>query len=521
MSSARCYNCPDKFQQKSATESQWQQLQLLLRENCHPYHSSSSDIPQLLSTAKDDLQRCNDEITKQQLYLVSLQKQRNILERHVQGYESLFSPIRKLPPEVLRQIFVVVCSRGSRLGHGVDIPALTLAGVCSHWGLVCSEIKELWSTIIFDPEPYPRDPGHSPALRFLLNKSDPHPLRLEILGLVDTPSARGLLRALAAESNRWSELTVGIDIDARLFNEFAVIRSRLPILRTLTLPYGVPHLDCFKVAPLLDTLDIDPEPEVPDLPWVQLRNLTLRATKRSISSIHFLSLCPALVSANLIFPSQYNVESANIHLQSNLSFLTIEVNQADLRVDLPLLSQLTLPALRSLSIKSHYTFYRVFPMARLQSLISRSQCIITTLSWAGIPTDFTQWISLLQSVPSLQSLSVQDFGRYKVGDDLVNDAFFDLLSGPTDSPFLPSLRHLSLVIANRNSLAFTTSSLIRALQIRWTRDDRRNIVCLKSFRLHLPWHSLDSQAIEPLKRLVGSGLDVVIRDKSDLVCLLS
>ncbi|KAJ7593489.1 hypothetical protein C8J56DRAFT_857214 [Mycena floridula] len=262
MLSARCYNCPDKFQQKSATESQWQQLQLLLRENCHPYYSSSSDIPQLLSTTKDDLQRCNDEITKQQLYLVSLQKQRNILERHVQGYESLFSPIRKLPPEILRQILLLVGDENRFDQKGISIPGLILARVCSHWRAVCSEIKRLWSTIILDPEPYPRDPGHSPALRFLLNKSDPHPLRLEILGLVDTPSARGLLRALAAESNRWSELTVGIHIDARLFNEFAVIKSRLSILRTLTLPYAVPHLDCFKVAPLLDTLDLDLEQQV-------------------------------------------------------------------------------------------------------------------------------------------------------------------------------------------------------------------------------------------------------------------
>ncbi|KAJ7593460.1 hypothetical protein C8J56DRAFT_1162302 [Mycena floridula] len=521
MSSARCYNCPNKFQQNSATESQWEQLRLLLRGNCHPYHFSSSDIPRHLHTAKDDLQRCNEEIAKQQLYLASLQKQRDILEHHVQGYESLISPIRKLPPEILRQIFILVCDENRFDMDEINIPALLLAQVCSHWYFVCFNTREIWSIItISTEESYP---SLNQAVRFLLEKSNPHPLRLTIDRLGNTGLIRDLLRGLAAESDRWSELALG-NVDVTLFDELVVIKSRLPILRTLILPYFEAQLfsglDYFKVAPLLDTLELDSDEQDLDLPWAQLRNLALRLPTRPI---HFLSLCPALISAELMWPSMYNTESPDIRLESTLSSLTIEINDDDLKLDCPCLSQLTLPSLDSLSIKRETGYLswcdEVFSIARLQSLLSRSRCAITTLSWANIPTNSTEWITLLGSLNCLQSLSIEDIGRAKFGEDLVSDAFFDLLSGPTDSPFLPSLRHLSLAVMGRNSLAITPSPLIRALQIRRSRDDRCNIVGLKSFRLNLPWHLLDSQAIEPLKQLAGSGLDLMIRDKSRLSLL--
>ncbi|KAJ7593491.1 hypothetical protein C8J56DRAFT_499111 [Mycena floridula] len=308
MSSPHCNNCPDKSQQNYAAEAQqWEQLQFLLRGNCHPYHSSSSDIPQLLSTAKDDLQRCNDEIAKQQLYLVSLQKQRDLLERHVQGYESLISPIRKLPPEILRQIFLLVGDENRFYSNGIRIPGLILAHVCSHWRLVCFNTREIWATITIDTEES-YSGRLTQAVRFLLEKSDPYPISLAIDRLYDTDHARNLLRAIVAESNRWSALTVGENVNLGLLVDvFSVIKSHLSSLRFLALPYlddEIYGLDLFKVAPLLNTLDLDPDHQDPALPWAQLQNLTLREPGRPI---HFLSICPALITAELICPTGYSV----------------------------------------------------------------------------------------------------------------------------------------------------------------------------------------------------------------------
>ncbi|KAJ7593486.1 hypothetical protein C8J56DRAFT_499048 [Mycena floridula] len=518
MSSARYYNCPDNFQQNSATAAHWEQLQYLLRGNSYPYNSSSSKVLQLFSTVKDDLQRCNEEIEKQQLYLTSLHEQRTVLERHVRGYESLISPVRRLPPEILGQIFLLVCSANRFDWHGISIPGLILAQVCSHWRLVCFDTREIWATITIDMPNYSQ--GVRQAVRFLLETSDPYPISLAIDCLGYGPHARDLLGALVAESNRWSELTVGKLNVKLLVDVFPVIKSQLSSLRFLILPYlddKIHDLNLFKVAPLLDTLDweLAPNADQPDLvvPWAQLRNLTLRGPKRPL---HFLSLCPALISAELIFPTSNSAEHArDIHIKSNLSALTIRTDDVDLKHSLPLLSQLTLPSLDSLSIKMEpYTAVKqVFPVGQLRSLISRSHCTITVLSWTKIPTDFTQWTSLLQLLHSLQSLSVVDIGTVKpqVGDDLVNDAFFNLMVRPIESSFLPSLQHLSLKVAAKN--AFSTPRLVRALQ---NRVSKGNIVRLESFKLHLTRRALGVQVLEQLKQLASAGLDMVIRDKSGL-----
>ncbi|KAJ7593487.1 hypothetical protein C8J56DRAFT_931188 [Mycena floridula] len=512
MLSARCYNCPDQFQRNSATEAQSEQLQSLLRGNCHPYHSPSSNIPKLLSTTKDDLQRCNDEIAKQQLYLTSLQKQREILECYIHGYESLISPIRKLPFEVLQQTFLHICRENLLDMDGIRIPGLILAHVCSHWRSICFDTREIWSTISINIQW--TDPGLNQAVQFLLEKSDPYPISLAIDRLDDTDHARDLFRGLAAESDRWSELALGGMVDVTLFEELAAIKSRLPILRTLVLPDETPDLDYFEVAPLLDTLDVVFDLQNFPLPWAQFRKLTLREPARPL---HILSLCPVLITAELIDASMFKLESPDIHIKSNLSCLTIEISYADLKGGLPWLSQLTLPALHSLSIKRDpaHTYGAdidpAFSIAQLQSLVSRSRCTITTFSWANIPTNFPAWITLLHSLHCLHSLFIEDFGRSNFGDDLVTDAFFDLLKGPPDSPFLPSLEHLS------NALAFSTSGLIRALQSRRTTEKEGKIVRLKSFELHLTRKLLNIQFLESLKELAGSGLKMVIRDKSGLV----
>ncbi|KAJ7593530.1 hypothetical protein C8J56DRAFT_931286 [Mycena floridula] len=520
MSPACCCNCPDKFQQNSATEAQWQQLQSLLRGNCHPYHSSFSDIPHLLSTAIDDLQRCNGEIAKQQLYLASLQKQQKILERHVQGYQSLISPIRKVPPEILQQIFILVCTENRFDRDEINIPGLILSQVCSHWRLVCFDTTEVWSTIsICTAQSHPCS---NQAVRFLLKRSDPSPLKLKINGLSDTGRARDLLGALAAESNRWSELTLGLGNMTLFVEVFAVIKSRLPILRSLTLPYladKFPELDLFQVAPRLGTFNFDPDAQDICVPWTQLRSLTLRGPTRPIQ---LLSRCPMLVSVELIRPIDRGVEFDDMPTESSLSSLMIEIDTNHILRGVPLLSQLTLPSLDSLSITRDPlylpNFGQVFPIAQLQSLFSRSRCTITDLSWINIPTNFTQWITLLHSLHSLQSLSIEDLARVNnCGDYLVNDDFFDLLSAPTDSSFfLPSLQHLFLKVTAQNA-AFSTSRLIRALNIRRSSEKERKFVPLKSFKLLLTRDSFDAQHLKPLKELAGSGLDMVIRDRSGVV----
>ncbi|KAJ7596277.1 hypothetical protein C8J56DRAFT_772831, partial [Mycena floridula] len=50
----------------------------------------------------------------------------------VDGYKSLISPIRKFPPEIIRQIFEHFCTENRLDKAGINIPALVLSRVYSH-----------------------------------------------------------------------------------------------------------------------------------------------------------------------------------------------------------------------------------------------------------------------------------------------------------------------------------------------------------------------------------------------------
>ncbi|KAJ7600692.1 hypothetical protein C8J56DRAFT_1019776 [Mycena floridula] len=120
------------------------------------------------------------------------------------------------------------------------------------------ETREVWATISLDfarrnPDVVVNWPQ---AIRFSLKNSQSHPLKLEVDSLGSFfPNSKEVgivLRALASQSARWSELKVGYDVyGTTMVRMFASIKSQLPILQTLSLRRTDNYSDLFQVAPLL------------------------------------------------------------------------------------------------------------------------------------------------------------------------------------------------------------------------------------------------------------------------------
>ncbi|KAJ7585692.1 hypothetical protein C8J56DRAFT_126506 [Mycena floridula] len=165
--SIRCPNCPNIFQPTSATKPQWTQLKSLLRGNCHPSRVTS-EIFQLLSGAENDLQRCEAKIARQQSYISTYSRSRtNVRCCSVTLMDinpsSRLSPVRKLPPEILRQIFQYVCTENRLDKEQPDIPGLILGQVSFHWRSIALSTRPFWSTIVVNAESAPFSTnGHRP-----------------------------------------------------------------------------------------------------------------------------------------------------------------------------------------------------------------------------------------------------------------------------------------------------------------------------------------------------------------------
>ncbi|KAJ7577837.1 hypothetical protein C8J56DRAFT_361767 [Mycena floridula] len=98
------------------------------------------------------------------------------------------------------------------------------------------------------------------------------------------------------------------------------------------------------------------------------------------------------------------------------------------------LNHLILPSLTSLSLLLLHRRRRYdnrdisspFPCSILTSLISQSACTLTNLSWTSLAIGFADWMTLLQGVPSLQTLTMSRI-EATVGEPPFSDASFEHL----------------------------------------------------------------------------------------------
>lgn len=196
-----------------------------LRANDYPSFSETLEFREILSSATDELRRYDDLIS-------SLQAQKTLLQHQSHLTQSLLSPIRKLPPEILGEIFV---HHGTRnlLGVSVQIPAMNVRRVCSHWLAVTSTIKSLWSNICI----YICVHGQlqQSALSFLHRLSGKSPLTIEVTEHGVSLNALEL-SLLASECQRWSSFK----LSPKFVNSYSTLNflssnvEGLPILEHLS-----------------------------------------------------------------------------------------------------------------------------------------------------------------------------------------------------------------------------------------------------------------------------------------------
>ncbi|KAK7023373.1 hypothetical protein VNI00_016788 [Paramarasmius palmivorus] len=105
-----------------------------------------------------ELAKCEKEITRLYNALAELEAHRTAVLERIKRCRSWLSPIRRLPPELLAQIFALVCtpefgvySLDFRLRRTIlcTTPTLALTHVSHHWRVTASASARLWSSIRF------------------------------------------------------------------------------------------------------------------------------------------------------------------------------------------------------------------------------------------------------------------------------------------------------------------------------------------------------------------------------------
>ncbi|KAF7347252.1 ABC protein [Mycena venus] len=267
----------------------------LLETNVPPTEFELTATRELIAHEKSRLRALDANITYMKGILeVQLQQHHESKER-IRRHESVVSPLRHFPPEILCRIFLftvpsvdemkrLIQDRSSKFGSGASPWILT--HVCSRWRNICLSFPTLWRTIIIDVSlsnacdddsdsssevsesvstevlEYPLD-----MLRAQLVRSRNAPLTI----LVEDPNpSQEILTALLSSSSRWNDVTFPDRGD--FITSFP---TQLPSVRKIhvTPGYGsFPFRPILLVTPALRHIslirEVHPYPLI--FPWAQI-----------------------------------------------------------------------------------------------------------------------------------------------------------------------------------------------------------------------------------------------------------
>ncbi|KAJ7590454.1 hypothetical protein C8J56DRAFT_826342 [Mycena floridula] len=431
--------------------------------NNPPSQSQESRFKEMLAESVGSLKDLNDRIQAMRHDLEELVRQRARKEREVEEYKLVLHPIRRLPEEILCEIFLTFVNED--LEEDLDDTTLDasstiwiLPQVSAHWRSIAVSFARMWSTVRLLAEDFDIDrlPKTIRMLGAQLYRSASHQLSISIFSDVDIPRSHLLLEMLFSTSSRWKELS--IYVTTKSLESFSPLRGSLPLIATLHVwAYDrriVPAtLNMFEFAPKLTKLIGHPHVLCklifPSSQTVQCGQ-EIRST--CVSHIALLSRTPNLQRITIAcikndgLDSTTDIDLDQIPRSITLPFVTRAAFRRELNVDeerehlhssngCALILRLTLPALKDPDIHVYHS------MDELQHLLRRSQCPLETLSLYiyGVPDDAC--IALLKDIPTLTSFTL------KCSDDLADKFMEPFSKSPT---IVPSLQFLKL----ENSCSF-------------------------------------------------------------------
>ncbi|KAJ7922256.1 hypothetical protein B0H13DRAFT_129401 [Mycena leptocephala] len=303
------------------------QLRELLRSNVLPPAHLDATLRDVIHKAPVVLERYDAEIETLQNMLSGLVAERSSLAAHFEACRSVFPPIRRLPVELLAEVFEM-CSPfndqsslsrdqysslpdpntpGQELDRLAQCHLLVLSQVSSLWHNVALDIPKLWSTISLDTSLWT---ASCPCLSLLgasLKRSGKHPVKIRVDASTGHLNAHPALELLSQHARRWQEVHfwVGPDFTQYLSNA----KGNLPLLKTLHLGTDWKGVDIFEIAPALRKVSFCGSTEnIAKLPWPQIREFTY-VGHRAFDPAPALSL----TSHSELGPNSYLMSIFRIH----------------------------------------------------------------------------------------------------------------------------------------------------------------------------------------------------------------
>ncbi|KAJ7312512.1 hypothetical protein DFH08DRAFT_943647 [Mycena albidolilacea] len=476
----------------------------LLNSNEPPNDSDSVFIQSVISKADAPLAYLDKEILKVQEKLRQMEDERAALSSYWRRNRGILSPLRRMPPELLREIFSwALPSNAEALDVGrfdIGQAPWLLTQISSRWRAIALSTPSLWSRIAID---YSRSQGISPWPLSPIKAQPDYSRKLKIHFYasreVDSRPQIDMFKLLSEHSARWEKLSV--ELTAETVPTLVALRDRVPSLRRLWIAWnsadaqvGVRSVDCFQTASsLVDIGVFNQFGSVPILlPGHQLTRYEIDCPLEE--HIGMLKQTPNLVEARISIDSHEQVWP---DLSDTVDLLRLRRMYIS---DPAALKYFKAPALEELALEDgpdHAHF-----LAPFHAFIDNSSCSLRRLCLVS-PTVHTT-TRILQSSPSLTELLI-------IHDDDNSDETNTLIAAltaanPSAIPLIaPRLRLIFFGCEGESHLDYT--AYLEMLKSRRTAEN----CALKSAALVVvDGPKPEAETVRGLHTLRREGLDILL-----------
>ncbi|PBK66890.1 hypothetical protein ARMSODRAFT_330237 [Armillaria solidipes] len=506
-------------------------LPTLLRNNEPPTGSMIGPLRSSALRVSATIDEIQAEILRTSDFLKALQDKRRHLQLIEEDYKAVLSPVRRVPSEVLAEIFYA-CSGNEKSEWGYNVFHVkagpwVLSRVCRLWRQVSRSLcPSSWATFSVPVlQKLRKDPisllkaalSHcgNRRLKFIFHgpRWDSRDVDMEV-----RRTSKSLFQILLSLSHRWK--SVDLDITQELFQLLPSVRGKVSCLETCIISTGpitesfnalefAPNLKCLTFKGLRDCLLPVP---------VSTSNLVKFSDDRAtdyFGHLHQMYLDIVRGSPSL---EEFEVRHQG-QAEGDLPVATPRIIHPTLYTlairEGSFMRSLELPELESVDIQKNSpevgdrsTFPDVLPA--LHDLIIRSRCSLTYLSIADTVLD-DNIISILSLSPQLAYLGFS-FTQWSEDSDFILQTVIEKMaettinsSGDNELSLIPLLEEFSVYMFDRRSrfrevveVGFVDGNFVNMLKVRLDYASPLQFVTVNGSTRFLRFTGVDSDDVEQL-----------------------
>ncbi|KAJ6500549.1 hypothetical protein C8R45DRAFT_896683 [Mycena sanguinolenta] len=503
--------------------------------NSSPFHSfltAQGRMPDASETAaiREFVRDTDAEIAQRESAIRRLQCEVAELRRRSDECKSIIAPIRRVPAEIMAEIFLQLtrgekttgCSYPYDFAEGASFfhknneisPALHKAPlifgeVSRRWRNIALSTPRLWNSIFLRCEDETLQDNIA-LCDMWLKRSGSLPLSIRLYRLSDPVHCRDtvgwqtLMRTVLPYAHRWVLLGLGGLPSPSYDILYDHLPDSLPVIETLVLnddrathslttPW--PGL---RTAPKLRFLHFSNVGDTrtgnwPTFPWSQLTHIDVGGCS-SYDCLHLLHEASAAVACRFLIERSSPLQHPPVF---NSSVQTLKI-QVYIHASIQL--SLTCPQLSTLAIWMQDS---ELPPHDLPAFIARSGANIVNFTLEGFNLNDTQFIACLACMPRLWNLRVEEYD----GTQFTNQVLESLTWRPSSSTLIPDLESLDL----EGGRAFSHKAVVGMLESRVRPPDGLVDFVPKLKTVHLRfWRKMSSSAFRRLTALETSGLNITL-----------